>query len=896
MMDTNKNFDIFYFSGTHWDREWYQPFQGFRLRLVRMLDELIDYLEKNNDFGVFHLDGQTIVLEDYLEVRPEQRLRLEKLIKDGRIMIGPWYCMPDENLVSGESLVRNLVLGTKQSKQWGTKAWGVGYLCDTFGHIAQMPQLLKGIGIQYAFLGRGTNQHTTPPFFNWNSPNGDSVLTYKQPDRSGYGSFSMEVIGQLAREEELAADSDEFAAKASQYIHGEKERANVPVIFVSDAMDHEPMHPQTPAYIERLKQLYPKDTLHHTDLVKAFEKVEASGVQLPIKAGELTEPAKLPGPHLHLLTGVLSSRYSIKKRNDQAQSLLESWLEPVLLLLQNNNISYPAAYRHIAWKHLLQNHPHDSICGCSIDRVHQDMQYRFSQVEEICESILNEGEYALSGGRHILHGEAEEYISMLCPLPYEAEDTVEITIPFAPDYPKWHEPFGYEEICAFRLIDGEGNEVPYAIRKIAPNSNLRVVGDKLVKTDLYTVILRIKRVGLGLTSLKVVPSEKPVRYMGTLAHDYTLENKYVKVQVQSNGRLTIVDKKTGSSYRNLLGLCDDGEIGDGWNSARPAVDKCVTGDQLESVSITVSNPYYSELQVKRVMRIPVAMDGNMRSSAETKLAVTFTIGLGADDRDVDVRVKVENQSQDHRLRLVMPTDVETVVYDANQAFAFVQRKTGVDIATHDWKEKSLLEKAMGGIISVRNNNGCGIAFVSDFGLHEGGVDCDDRTTVFVTLMRGFRKTHTTNGEVCGQELGESTYRFRLCPMDENRQLTELQRVQSSMRTGVRSFVTTRNVEQTLFAIEGNVCVSACKPADDGSGDMIVRIYNAEREPVTAHMNSHKECNWHQCDFLEEQETVLKKCSQRLDLVCQPGQIYTLRVQTAFCENKHPISTGERICL
>lgn len=880
-MDTNKKFDIFYFSGTHWDREWYQPFQGFRLRLVRMMDEMIDYLEKNNDFGVFHLDGQTIVLEDYLEVRPEQRPRLEKLIKDGRILIGPWYCMPDENLVSGESLVRNLALGTKQSKQWGTHAWSVGYLCDTFGHIAQMPQLLKSIGVQYAFLGRGTNQHTTPPFFNWVSPNGDSVLTYKLPDRSGYGTFSMDVIGQRAWEEELAADSNEFAIKASEYIQGEKERANVPVVFVLDAMDHEPVHPQTPAYIERLKQLYPKDILHHTDLVKAFEKVEAFSVQLPIKEGELTEPAKLPGPHLHLLTGVLSSRYSIKKRNDQTQSLLEDWLEPMLLLLQNNNISYPASYRHIAWKHLLQNHPHDSICGCSIDRVHQDMEYRFSQVEGLCESILNEGEYALSGGRHILKGCAEEYISMLCPLPYEAEDTVEITIPFAPDYPKWREPFGYEEICAFRLIDSDGHEVPYAIRKISPNSVLRVAGDKLVKTDLYTLILRIKRTGLGLISLKVVPSEKPVRYMGSLARDYILENQHVKVQVQPNGRLTIVDKKTGSTYRDLLGLCDDGEIGDGWNSVRPAVDKCVTGDQLESVSIMVSNPYYSELQVKRVMQIPVAMNGNVRSSEETQLAVTFTIGLGVDDRDVDVRVRVDNRAKDHRLRLVIPTDVETAVYDANQAFSFVQRKTGMDIATHDWKEKSLIEKAIDGIVSVRDENGRGIAFVSDFGLHEGGVNSDERTTLFVTLMRGFSKTHTTNGEVDGQELGEHIYHFRLCPMDENRKFTDLQRMQNSMRTGVRSFVTTKSIEQILFTIEGNVCVSACKPADDGSGDMIVRIYNAEREQITAHLNAQKECNWYLSDLLEEQKTVLKECSQRLNLACLPGQIYTLRVQSAF---------------
>lgn len=148
-------------------------------------------------------------------------------------------------------------------------------------------------------------------------------------------------------------------------------------------------------------------------------------------------------------------------------------------------------------------------------------------------------------------------------------------------------------------------------------------------------------------------------------------------------------------------------------------------------------------------------------------------------------------------------------------------------------------------------------------------------------MRGFSKTHTTNGEVCGQELGEHTYHFRLCPMDESRQLTELQRIQSSMRTGVRSFVTTKNIEQTLFTIAGNVCVSACKPADDGSGDVIVRIYNAEQNHITVQLNAQNEYDWYQCDLLEDPQIALKKGSQQLSLTCLPGQICTLRAKLTF---------------
>ena len=105
--------DIYYFSGTHWDREWYQTFQGFRHRLVDMTDELINHLETDEKFGTYHFDGQTIVLEDYKKIAPENEGRLRKLIESGKIKIGPWYNMPDEFLVSGESLIRNLMCGDR---------------------------------------------------------------------------------------------------------------------------------------------------------------------------------------------------------------------------------------------------------------------------------------------------------------------------------------------------------------------------------------------------------------------------------------------------------------------------------------------------------------------------------------------------------------------------------------------------------------------------------------------------------------------------------------------------------------------------------------------------------------------------------------------------------------
>src|SRR6478609_7122771 len=157
--------DIHVVSHTHWDREWYLTHEQFRFRLVALIDRLLDLLDSDPSYKYFHLDGQTIVLEDYLEIRPEQETRLRAQIAAGRILIGPWYDMPDEFLVSGESLIRNLMRGHRISREFGVDPWKNGYICDIFGHIAQMPQIFNGFGIRHAVLGRGTNEHNTPAHF-----------------------------------------------------------------------------------------------------------------------------------------------------------------------------------------------------------------------------------------------------------------------------------------------------------------------------------------------------------------------------------------------------------------------------------------------------------------------------------------------------------------------------------------------------------------------------------------------------------------------------------------------------------------------------------------------------------------------------------------------------------
>ena len=139
---------------SHWDREWYQPFETHRMKLVELIDNTAELFEKDKDYNSFHLDGQTIALDDYLEIKPEKKEHIKKLVKDGKFAVGPWYVLQDEFLTSGEACVRNLLTGMKEAEAYG-KLCKIGYFPDAFGNAGQMPQVLKQAGMKAIAFGRG---------------------------------------------------------------------------------------------------------------------------------------------------------------------------------------------------------------------------------------------------------------------------------------------------------------------------------------------------------------------------------------------------------------------------------------------------------------------------------------------------------------------------------------------------------------------------------------------------------------------------------------------------------------------------------------------------------------------------------------------------------------------
>ena len=391
---------------THWDREWYQTFQQFRMRLVQTVDKLLDILDRDTAFSHFMLDGQTIVLDDYLEVEPEQEERLRHYIRAGRIQVGPWYIQPDEFLVGGESLIRNLQIGLQQATDFGNPM-RVGYVPDCFGHIAQLPQILQGFGIDNAVFWRGVGSEAQQSEFYWSAPDGTTVLVIYLADPVGYSNARM-----------MPLVPSEFATRVELLTAQILPKATTNTLLFMNGSDHLEPQDGLPATIAAANTILAHIKPEHEKILAQIGHYSQNGhtkhldgihVQIGTlpqyvaairqnlhaddQNGQQSPLQTLTGEmrssqYSHLLPAVLSTRMWIKQQNTAIEHLLVNWVEPLTAWAAKLGAPYPAGLVRLAWKYLLQNHPHDSICGCSIDQVHRENAVRFAQSEQVAEGVL----------------------------------------------------------------------------------------------------------------------------------------------------------------------------------------------------------------------------------------------------------------------------------------------------------------------------------------------------------------------------------------------------------------------------------------------------------------------------------------------------------------------------
>ena len=393
------------------------------------------------------LDGQTIVLEDYLQMRPEREEELKRYIQRGRIVIGPWHILPDMFLVSPEAHIRNLLEGDRTSRRFGQKMM-VGYMPDSFGHIGQMPQILQGFGIESASLWRGVDDQ--PCEFWWQAPNGSQVFMASL--RNSYGNGAS-----------LPADDPKrFTEMLVEQVQSLKAHSASSALLIMYGTDHMEPSSQTSSAIAFADSALESDKVIHSTLPDYIADARASinSELLPIIKGELRSCLRAP-----LLPNVLSARIWIKQDNHTCQTLLEKWTEPFSVFAERssvksskptiNRLSHPSSIIRQGWRLLMENHPHDSICGCSIDQVHNEMRVRFDQVKQIGEDITRQSLSTLAEvvvtdrGPQTGQGQLTSAVVVFNPSSNPRTDLVEVEINL---------PHGVD---AFDLVDDKGETIPH---------------------------------------------------------------------------------------------------------------------------------------------------------------------------------------------------------------------------------------------------------------------------------------------------------------------------------------------------------------------------------------------------------------------------------------------------
>ena len=854
----------YYCPGTHWDREWYEPFQEFRMWLVELVDDLLDLLERQPEYTCFHLDGQAVVLEDYLRVRPENRERLVAQMRAGRILAGPWYVLPDEWLVSAESYIRNIMKGRAVCRQLGVPAMRFAYTPDQFGHIAALPMVMRGLGLDAGICWRGAQDENYPALFLWIAPDGSRMPTFKLRDDGSYAPFLFK-FRNLLEKNEL---TDELVREHfGPYLQEERERANVPLALLLDAIDHYPADEQSVAILHKLKELYPDVEFIWTSLEEFGREMVAHAEQLPERSGELREPCRSSGRGgQYLIVHTLSSRYPLKKANDECQALLERWAEPAALMAQLRGGQANHQYLELAWEYLIKNHAHDSICGCSLDQVHRDMRYRFDQCRMLADGLVRRIVAEIGGASDSPEALANTVLHN--PLPYERRGVFELALPFPADYaPKYVDGLVTgERVNRFRLLTADGSPIPFQMARIEHG----VLSKRLCNNgrysnfegDVYHVAAELTLPACGCTGIRIEPTEAATtRNTGTLLTGMlTADNGHIELSFQSDGTASLTEKASGKTYGPLFLYEDTGDWGDGWTRG-PLVKDIVFKTPGNSVSVAVDEdgPLRTVFRIERELHLPQSIDKTTRwrADARTILHITDRVYIEKDTPFVRVRTHIENTIEDHRLRVLFPTPIATDTSFAETPFAIVERTIDPPPETAEWHERINPETAFTGLFGIQDAAG-GLAVLCPRGLHEYEVTRTSQRVLALTLFRSTYQTIGTPGEPDGQLLEPMDFEYLLYPFAAPFNPIAALRTVQEAQTPIRCHQADALPETFSFCrVESErAVVTALKPAADRNGG-IVRLWNPGTSPAEASVVfSQRLKTAHTCNLNEETQTEL----------------------------------------
>ena len=883
---------------SHWDREWYQSFEQFRFELVHFIDDLLVWLESDHTIQAFLLDGQVILLEDYLQLRPENHTRLRALVQAGRLLIGPWYIQPDEFLVSPESLIRNLLAGDRYGRQFGP-IMKHGYVPDTFGHIAQLPQILQGFGISTFFFmrGLGADLERLGAEFWWQAPDGSRVLAH----------YLSETYSNAAL---LHSDPAQMTISHGENVHYTTyfelrdrlaARANTKVMLLLNGGDHMTVQPDFSEAVAGLDAAL-ADHIRNGSLDDFVTAILSDHPDLQVLTGELRF-----GRYHPILKDVLSARLYLKQANEHAQHLLEGQAERFAAMCLAAGGQDYAPFVRYAWKLLLKNHPHDSICGCSVDIVHREMQVRFARVGQVANKVIDAALHDLAARAAMMTEEGQIPVVVFNPSPWARGGRVQVAVAPFTSLPLGQRLFDWEQeaisvaLSSCTLRDESGAIIPF-----------RVIGKQLFTEDILHRRKNVERVvvefladdvpPLGWRVYRLMPGESVEDSCPTIqSEERALENEFLRVVVEADGTLTLTDKATGQVYQGLNQLVDEGDAGDEYTFSPP-----MTQETFVSTGGNWSidpPPDTNTLVVRGQIHLPEALDEHRqtRSSSRAWCTVISTVRLMPYARRVELSVTFENHARDHRLRAVLPTGFSPITHSiAETAFGVIERPTEPE-ASVGWREATSPTYAQRRFVCVEQD-GHGLALLNK-GLPEYEVSPDGR--IWLTLLRSVgwlsRDDLTTRPGPAGpsyptpeaQCLGSHTFDYALVPYRSGWSQADLFReaedywlpLAAQSVQGIRSSELQPVPFATFLRVDPPQAVLSClKPAEDDDG-IILRLFNPDPTPVTARLalGLPVVSAWHTNlneEVQTEAVTITSQAGSEITLPLEPAEARTLKLRFA----------------
>ncbi|MEU9974610.1 alpha-mannosidase [Streptomyces sp. NPDC051014] len=681
----------------HWDREWYEPFQVFRHRLVTALDTVLATADADPDFR-FTVDGQMAAVEDYLEMRPENRDRVAALVREGRLAVGPWLILLDEFLCTGETIVRNLRMGWAAAERLGG-AMPIGYLPDMFGHVAQMPQILARAGIAHAALWRGVPGSVDGHAFRWRAPDGSEVRTEFLFD--GYDN-GLDVLLVPDRIREALA---EYAEQTAGRWGGD------PLLAMAGT-DHNAPHPNLADWLRKASgEQRPITVATLDEYLREHVRDEVTAVV----TGELRSHVRG-----NILPGVLSVRLGLKQRMALAERTVDH-AERMNALWSGRDESH---FLDLAWHKIIESTAHDSVVGSGTDETCDQVAARLAEAAQTARAVRDA---ALAERAALVPGDAHLVAN---PLPVPRTALVEVDVVAAPDgrdlvattadgtvHPVQRISEAPTVLSDERLDASQLERVLRRIHRrelfgllidrydLTPNSLVFHLAEAPAGSfDLMTLrgevaaaaaahpgewrvltLAEARTTALaavpvppaGLAAFRVGPAGRPAAPAAppVTATADRLANGLVEVTVAADGTLEV----TGADGTVLTGvgrLVDGGDRGDSYNYAPPAHDVLVSEPSRVGVALLDGGPLRARLRVTRVYDWPAALaagDRDRRAADTVPTPVDMEVEVRAGEPFVRISTAFLNGSADHRLRLHVPLPAPVTVSASAGQFAVTER-------------------------------------------------------------------------------------------------------------------------------------------------------------------------------------------------------------------------------